>query len=491
MLAKQYWEIIKKALDIEPEQIKEYPSSYAKVEEDELFLCKIGEVKKILAIGQGIFFSKLEGTSLADTVKLCPLSHQNRLVLNQYLPYTLPSAFGRQVATFGLGDRLGKATPGHIRSIKNYNVKPILAQQSKRELDLTGRSFEQVLDDVCFAVFQEGYQGGFGADGDHLKKIADIEDALHCGYTMITLDCSEKIGRGIENLSEYEVNEIYKNFPSDYRSRVEGSYLSKGFLIGGETYYFSKEDLIRCVLIYHDTIDFVKEVYFDCLGKAKQAVDYELSIDETESITTAQGHLFVAMELEYHKVPVTSLAPRFVGEFQKGIDYIGNIDEFERHLKQHASIADYFGYKLSIHSGSDKFRVFPMIGDYTGGRLHLKTSGTSWLEAVDTIAEENPLLYRKIHRKALEHFNEAKILYKVFADLDKVDALDLRKDEELGDYLKKDDSRQLLHISYGFILGDPALKSELNHTLEMNEEHYYERLIKHIGRHLDLINLND
>ena len=487
----QYREIIQKELELKPEQIKEYPSSYVKFEEDELLLFKLGNVKKILAAGQGVFFSRLEGDSLSGTIKLCPLSHQNRLVLNRYLPYTLPTAFGRQIATFGLGDRLGIATPGHIRSIQNFSVKPVLAQQSKRELDLTGRSYEQVLDDVCFAVFQEGYRGGFGADGDHLKKISDIQDVLNCGYTMITLDCSEKIGRGIENLSDLEAAQIYKKFAFDYQSRIENSYLSKCFLIGGEAYYFSKVDLIRCSLIYHDAIEFVKEVYFECLEKSEQAVDYELSIDETESVTTALGHLFVAMELEHYNVAVTSLAPRFVGEFQKGIDYIGDIDEFENHLKQHAAIADHFGYKLSIHSGSDKFSIFPMIGDYTGGRLHLKTSGTSWLEAVCTIAEKNPLLYRKIHQKALDHFSEAKCFYKVYAELDGIEAPNLRKDQELADYLSSDDSRQLLHITYGFILGDPALKEEFYHTLEENEEHYSERLVKHIGRHLNLINLND
>lgn len=489
MITTQVMETICKALNIDPEQVVEYPSSYIEVEGGQYVLCKVDGTKKILAAGKGDFFSKLDGELLSETIKLSPLSHRNRLVLNKYLPYTLPTAFGRQTATFGLGDRLGLATPGHIRCFQNSKAKPILAQQSKRELDLTGRSYEKVLDDVCFAVFQEGYQGGFGADGDHLKKVEDIRDALSCGYTMITLDCSEKIGRGIEGLTGQETANAYERLPQDYRNRIESSYLNKGFSVGKQEYYLSKEDLMQCALIYNGAIDFVKEVYFQCLKKADHPVDFELSIDETESITTAQGHLFVAMELEYNGIEVTSLAPRFIGEFQKGIDYIGDIDAFESQLKQHAAIADYFGYKLSIHSGSDKFSVFPMIGRYTGGRLHLKTSGTSWLEAVGTIAEKNSELYRRMHETALKHFEESKSFYHVTGDPAKVEHPSVKEDKSLIDYLKDDNSRQLLHITYGFVLGDTSLKEELYRTLKENEEHYYQRLISHIGRHMKLVNL--
>lgn len=491
MITTAIRETISKALDIDPEQILEYPSSYVESGEGRFLLCKIAGAKKLLAIGKGDFFSRLHGSSLSEAVKLCPLTHGNRLILNQYLPFTSPSAFGRKTATFGVGDRLGLATPGHIRSFKNSSAKPVLAQQSKRELSLTGRNYEKVLDDVCFAVFQEGYRGGFSADGDHLKKAEDIVDALNCGYTMITLDCSDMIGRGIEGLSESEAEAAYASFPPEYRNRIENAYLSKGFPIGGEEYFFTRDELIRCALIYSKAVDFVREIYFGYLKKADHPVDFELSIDETESVTTAQGHLFVAMELEDNNVEVTSLAPRFIGEFQKGIDYIGDINEFEIQLKQHAAIARHFGYKLSIHSGSDKFSVFPIIGKYTEGILHVKTSGTSWLEAIGTVAEKNPALYRKIHQKALEHFEESKVHYYVSGDPSRVEDPKLRKDETLIDYLGNDNSRQLLHITYGFVLGDPELKEELYQTLNQYEDHYTERLVSHIGRHLELINLKE
>lgn len=491
MITPQVRETISKTHNIDPEQVIEYPSSYVEIGDGQYVLCKVDGVKKILATGNGDFFSQLDGEPLSETVKLCPLSHRNRLALNKYLPYTLPTAFGRQTATFGLGDRLGLATPGHIRCVGGSKAKPVLAQQSKRELDLTRRNYEQVLDDVCFAVFQEGYRGGFGADGDHLKKAEDIQGALNCGYTMITLDCSEKIGRGVEGLTDQETANAYEKLPGGYRGRIEASYLNQVFMIGEQEYRFSSRELMQCALIYGSAVDFVKEIYFGYLQKADHAVDFELSIDETESVTTAQGHLFVAMELAYNEIEVASLAPRFIGEFQKGIDYIGDVTEFENQLRQHAAIADHFGYKLSIHSGSDKFSVFPMIGKYTGGRLHLKTSGTNWLEAVGTVAERNPALYRAIHEKALAHFEEAKAFYHVSGDPAKVDPPSARKDDALIGYLADDNSRQLLHITYGFILGDGSLKEALYRTLEENEEHYYRRLIAHIGRHLNLTGLEE
>ena len=504
MLSEKVREIVCNSLQINPEQFIEYPSSYVETDGGQFLLCRAAGPRKILALGGGSFFSALDGDLISSeddrsseehtdpsltSIKLCPLTHQNRLVLNRYLPYTLPTAFGRETATFGLGDRLGLATPGHIRCFRNSHGKPVLAQQSKRELDLTGRSFEQVLDDVCFAVFQEGYRGGFGADGDHLKKTEDIRAALECGYTMITLDCSEKIGRGIEKLSVQELSEQYETLDQDYRKRIESSYLSKGFLIDGAAHGFNREELMQCALIYHGAIDYSNEIWKNCISCADHPVDFELSIDETESVTTVQGHLFVAMELEYCKINVTSLAPRFIGEFQKGIDYVGDPDELEVQLRQHAAIARHFGYKLSIHSGSDKFSVFPLIGKHTGGLLHLKTSGTSWLEAVGVIAEKNPLLYRKLHQKALMYFMEAKSFYYVSGDPAKVEDPAFRTDETLIDYLKDDNSRQLLHITYGFILNDPFLRQELYGILEENEEHYYNRLESHIGLHLNLLGL--
>ena len=126
---------LSKAINLRPEQFILYPSAYVKAKDGEFSLCKIEGTKKILAMGKGDFFSGLDGACLSDTVKLCPLSHENRLVLNRYLPYTRPSAFGRKTATFGLGDRLGLATPGPhpLLSEQHGQTRPCPAKQKRAE----------------------------------------------------------------------------------------------------------------------------------------------------------------------------------------------------------------------------------------------------------------------------------------------------------------------------------------------------------------------
>src|SRR5690606_10742996 len=123
------------------------------------------------------------------------------------------------------------------------------------------------------------------------------------------------------------------------------------------------------------------------------------------------------------------------GEFQKGIDYKGDVEQFERELSEHALIAEYFGYKLSIHSGSDKFKVFPIIAKYTKGVVHVKTAGTNWLEAVRVIAKMNPDLYRRMHAFALESLDEALKYYHITPDMDTIAPLDSVSDDNLANYM--------------------------------------------------------
>ena len=100
-----------------------------------------------------------------------PLSTQNVRVLHDLFPFTAPISLRQRPTTIGCGDRLGRATPGHIRALRGYAAAPVLAQQSVRELTLTHRDFPGVVADASFLVFQEGFEDGYGADGDHLKNI--------------------------------------------------------------------------------------------------------------------------------------------------------------------------------------------------------------------------------------------------------------------------------------------------------------------------------
>ena len=119
---------------------------------------------------------------------LCRLTPENARRLAERLPWLRPRRLPPDRPSFGFGDRLGVATPGHIRSVRDREVFPVLAQQSVRENARTERTFGQVLADAVFAAFREGFDKGFGADADHLKRIADAIEAARLGYTFFTCD---------------------------------------------------------------------------------------------------------------------------------------------------------------------------------------------------------------------------------------------------------------------------------------------------------------
>ncbi|MDF2545254.1 MAG: hypothetical protein K0R93_152 [Anaerosolibacter sp.] len=479
-------------MDVRIEGIKLYKNSFQCKDGVKVMMAKLQGEKVLLAVGEGQLCNDLQGQE-ENGYKICPLIHENRRTLNKYFDFTVPRAFGQEMATMGFGDRLGLASPGHIKTIKGKEIRPVLAQQSIRELNLTGRTYQDVLDAASFAVFQEGYQDGFGADGDHLKTPEDIKMALDLGFTMITLDCSEKIDNTISQLSIREIQQKYELLPSALRKQYEAYYLNKEFQLMGDTLYFDRETLMKNVLIYEKAIDFMISIYNTYIMKAGRQIDFEISIDETETPTTPEAHYFVAREIYSKDVSITSMAPRFCGEFQKAIDYIGDLAQFEREFKVHKEIADTFGYKVSIHSGSDKFSVYPIIEQYTKGRFHVKTAGTNWLEAMRVMAKVNPSLYRRMHQYALDHFQEAKAYYHVTTDIQRITPLENVTDEDLPTYMDENNARQLIHITYGILLqavnknGEYLFKDEFFKTLEIYEEEYDKALITHIGKHIALL----
>jgi len=423
------------------------------------------------------------GEEIAGGGFKAPLSHDNANALRKLFPFTAPAPVLRQARSFGLGDRLGVATPGHIKLFENYDAYPVFAQQSIRELNLTNRTYGDVLDAATFAVFRESFRKEWGADGDHLKTPEDVEYALGLGFTMITLDCSEHIKGDVTEANAPPLTENCK-----------AKYLGKQFDIGeGVTISFSEQELKVIVAIYGDAIRFAAGMYKRFLKDGKYNADFEISIDETATPTTPLQHYFVANELIDAGVSFATIAPRFCGEFQKGIDYVGDLARFEDEIKVHAVIARHFKYKLSIHSGSDKFSVFPSIGRECAGVFHVKTAGTNWLEAMCVIAQTAPVLYREVHKYALEAFAEASKYYHVTTDLAKIPDVDTLSDADLVKLFENNDARQLIHITYGLILGKKnpdgsfAFRDSLYRNWKRNENAYNQALARHIGKHLELL----
>lgn len=439
-----------------------------------------------------------KGVPFGDGRVMSELNHETADQIRKLYPWAAPSRVLERDKTMGVGDRLGIATDGHIRVFNKCDVTPIFAQQSIRELNLTGRTFNDVIDAATFAVFRCGFMSGWGADGDHVKTASEVDYALTSGATMITLDCSEQIDNTIEGLDKASVDAKYASFDSGSvdKATFESLYLNKSFDIGeGLVISFDEELFKRTVLIYSKALDHAEGIFKNNVVRdGVQLADFEVSIDETLTPTLPVQHFFVSSELVRRGVHIATVAPRFCGEFQKGIDYIGNLDQFAAEMKVHAEIARHFGYKLSIHSGSDKFSAFPSAGKETRGRFHLKTAGTNWLEAMKLVAMKDPALYREIHQYALDYaFAKATAYYHVTTNLNNIPALSTLSDAQLPDLFKNNDSRQLIHITYGLILseknadGTSRFRDRLYKVWREYREEYYQLLDSHIGHHVSAI----
>jgi len=409
-------------------------------------------------------------------------------LLRRLFPWTAPVSLRRRLTTFGCGDRLGRATPGHLRAVAGFEVSPVLAQQSIRELTLTGRTFRQVVDDVTHLVFQEGYQDGFGADGDHLKTLPDIDRAVDAGMTMITLDLSEVMNAAAEDWDDGRVEAAFRELPADLQDHMRGTYMGKRFRVGSGSILLPELEAKRCAVMYSHALDFAATVYTHLRKRRGDEFDLELSIDETTAPTLPEHHLFIILELRRLGVELSSLAPRFIGEFQEAVDYRGDLAEFEEQFALHCYIAsEYGGYKISVHSGSDKFSVYPVIGRCSGMRVHVKTAGTSWLEAVRTIAQHDPALYRDLHRRALDFFPEALAYYHVTPDLSSVPDATTLTNAELPGLMDDDAVRQVVHVTYGGILPDSVLGPRFFAALDTFEEGYAGNLDRHFVHHLEAL----
>jgi hypothetical protein len=173
--------------------------------------------------------------------------------------------------------------------------------------------------------------------------------------------------------------------------------------------------------------------------------------------------------------------PRFVGRFEKGVDYIGDLEELRRVFEIHAALARALGpYKLSLHSGSDKYSTYPLIAEATQGVVHLKTAGTSWAEALRVIAHRDADLMRSILALALDSFEANRKSYHLSCDPSRIPTRP--SDDEVARLMDVVDSRQVLHVGYGAILDEfgPRLYQVWNE----HEAEHYAIIADHFEKHL-------
>jgi len=452
----------------------------------------------ILAPAGSKYLAQFEGTLQeheGSKVLVGPNSAQNIASLREVLFWLNPQLLGLYRSA-GFGDRLGVATPGHIRALRAGpgNFAPIFAQQSIREMSRTGRSAQQVMDDAVWGVFAEGWRDGFGADADHLKTPADIDVCSAAGFTFYTIDPGEYVNNDAETMTADALKTAWDALPwgelHDTPEALRKRYLNQTFDIEGHELSFTEQELMRAAVKYGRVVTDVAMMYRHlAIVRSKLPYEMEVSVDETDSPTKHPEHLYIASELRRLEVKWVSLAPRYIGRFEKGVDYIGNLNAFEADFAVHAALARYQGlYKLSLHSGSDKFSIYSIAAKHTRGVLHLKTAGTNWLEALRTVAEADPPFFRSIYGFAREHYETDRATYHVSAQLDRAPQPDAVTDAELVGLIDQFDARQILHVTFGSVLkadNGQRFYPRLMQVLNENPEVYAGNLERLLKRHLD------
>ena len=432
-------------------------------------------------------------------LKRCPFSHVNATQVKRIFPHTKPITLG-VCNTIGLGDRVGMAGAGQLRVVRKTKMRPVLAQQSTRELRRTNRSPNDVINAAVWAALQEGYEDGFAADADHLKTKEDIDFMAPAGFTIYTIDPSEHIDNRVDIYSDDEIKEKIKTIPwSDIKDNLNdciNRYCNQPVKIGDDLIISpTQEDLLIVLVKYANAIVHTYQMYHYLKKTITHAFEMEVSIDESDSVTTPFQHFFFAQELKRLKVPFVSLAPRFVGTFEKGVDYRGDLELFAKQYQDHARIAQFLGpYKVSIHSASEKYSVFDAISKHQDGFIHVKTTGTTYLVAMMTICMAEPDLFREIYDFARERFLEDLGTYHVSArpeDLPK--SADLT-DEELLGLFERGEVRQVLYVPYGSVLSAKddrnryRFRERIFNCLLQNEYLHYKNisinLIKHVPSYL-------
>jgi len=478
-----------------------YPRSVAETDSAAYFLGRDDKGVRRLGIIQpaGASFDSaacgLERTVSFDgqvlTLRLCPTDQAHAAVLRAAFPHLNPQPLGLSLSV-GCGDRLGLATPGHIRAVRGTGIAPVFAQQSIRENARTGRTPQQVLDDATWAVFQEGWREPWGADADHLKTPADIDACAAAGFTMYTIDPGDHVDNAAQTAVLADLRARFHALPwdvlEDSPATMETRYRDRAFDLRDVTLdalTFDESTFLRAAAKYGRAIAHVVQMTRHLAGVMGDHSNYEVevSVDETETPTSPAEHVFIASELRRLEVHWISLAPRFVGRFEKGVDYIGDLDVFEAEFARHAAVAWRLGpYKLSLHSGSDKFSIYPIVARHARGLVHLKTAGTGYLEALRAVAGFDPALFRDILALARARYETDRATYHVSAAVGWVPSPGALRDDDLPALLDDFHAREVLHVTFGSVLA--ACGERLRAALDAHEKAHYAALEAHFQRHL-------
>ena len=372
-----------------------------------------------------------------------------------------------QKYSIGIGDRFGHQAKAQIKAIikaeENGLDIDIVWNKSHREHLITKTSPPEVVKEAQKAVEALKWKGNYYIDADHIR-ISNVDLYIDsCNY--FTLDVAEFIGKkaSVDDINIF----IYKY--EKYLGEISLPNIKEKFKVESELLYRVANEYIFAVKEAKKIYQKIEE------KKGKNNFITEISMDETNKPQTPLEIFFILAIIAEEKIPIQTFAPKFYGIFHKGVDFRGDIEQFTREFNELLAVIQFAitefslpdNLKLSIHSGSDKFSIYKIINKaikkFNTG-VHLKTSGTTWLEELAGLAlagGEGLNLVKEIYNRAYNNINELSKPYLSVTEINKnnLPPTEIVKNWTSQDYFMaihhdrscKDynpDFRQLLHLGY-------------------------------------------
>ncbi len=403
--------------------------------------------------------------------------------------------------SFGFGDRLGLATPGHLAAARRFSIAPVLAQLAPRELARAGTRPADRLAAVSRAVAEAHFSRAWGADAHTVKTETDIDMMAAAGATWFTLDPSAFVENRADSLDADGLAEELAGLgkegvlPADCVPSLAG----RRFEFDSDIHVAPDLDaLARAAVKFARALHHAQRLARHVSTASRHApFDLELALVECAAPATPEEHLFIALEMRRRAMPVTALALRWDATLEPAVEHAGDAEACARGLRVHAAIARHLGpYKVSIHHGDAKFAVFPGIARACGERLHVKTASASFLAAMRLVSRVAPDLFREIVCFARPRFESERVPHLVTTTQAAVERLfrPAASAHPEKTFLDTAAGQQLLETTCGAILlngltsrGRPFRDAILD-LLHQRRDDYHSLLDAVFTRHLELLN---
>ncbi|MDX9846006.1 MAG: tagaturonate epimerase family protein [Tenuifilaceae bacterium] len=369
--------------------------------------------------------------------------------------------------SFGVGDRFSMQGEAQLRAIMKASERGVefapVWNKSNREHMTIHSEPAMTRREADAAVKSLGWTKPYFVDADHIN-MGNVDKFIdHSDF--FTLDVADFIGK---SATEEEI----AKFVGD-----NSNYLGDFTIPGVDEAFHIDKDMLRAIA--HKFLYAVKQagtIYRHIESKkGRSNFVAEVSMDEVSEAQTPIEMFFILSAIAAEGIPAQTIAPKFTGRFNKGVDYVGDLSQFAKEFEQDLLVIDFaikeFGLprnlKLSVHSGSDKFSIYPIMGKlirkYDKG-IHVKTAGTTWLEEAIGLAMAGGdalQLVKDIYKGGLSRFEELCGPYSTVIDIDKnklptVDQVEEWSADTLANTLRHIPNhpeynlnfRQLMHVSY-------------------------------------------